>query len=122
MVLVIDLQRKKDTPKTLVFEGAVSAVEVHFDDMQWYQFTPITLGLTGIARATYVDGAVRILGEGRFYDGTTGKLLLSAMTLQKGQEVSTDADKLVFADVKPALDVWLKRTNKNLAKLRQVHT
>ena len=113
------LVENKETPKTIVFEGAVSAVEVHYDDMQWYQFTPITLGITGIARATYIDGSVRILGEGKFYDAKTGKLLLSAMTLQKGQEVSTDADKLVFADVKPALDAWLKRTNKNLAKLRK---
>jgi len=110
---------KKDTPKTVIFEAAISAVEVHFDDMQWYQFTPITLGLTGIARATYVDGAVRILGEGRFYDAKTGKLLLSGMSLQKGEEVSTDADKLVFADLKPALDVWLNRTNKNIEKLRK---
>jgi major membrane immunogen (membrane-anchored lipoprotein) len=109
---------KKDTPNTLVFEGAISAVEVHFDDMQWYQFTPITLGITGMARATYVDGAVRILGEGRFYDGKTGKLLLSTMTLQKTQEISTDADKLVFKDVKPALDEWVKHTNENLEKLR----
>ena len=113
------LVENKDIPKTVVFEAAISAVEVHYDDMQWYQFTPITLGLTGIARATYIDGAVRILGEGKFYDAKTGKLLLSAMTLQKGEEVSTDADKLVFADVKPALDAWLKRTNKNLEKLRK---
>ena len=110
---------KKDTPKTVIFEAAISAVEVHFDDMQWYQFTPITLGLTAVARATYVDGAVRILGEGNFYDAKTGKLLLSGMSLQKGEEVSTDADKLVFADLKPALDVWLKRTNKNIEKLRK---
>ena len=110
---------KKDTPKTVIFEAAISAVEVHFDDMQWYQFTPVTLGLTAVARATYVDGAVRILGEGNFYDAKTGKLLLSGMSLQKGEEVSTDADKLVFADLKPALDVWLKRTNKNIEKLRK---
>ena len=113
------LVEKKDIPNTLVFEAAISAVEVHYDDIQWYQFTPITLGITGIARATYIDGAVRILGEGRFYDAKTGDLLLSAMTLQKGQEVSTDANKLVFNDVKPALDVWLKRTNENLEKLRK---
>ncbi len=112
------LVENKKKPKTLIFEGAVSAVEVHFDDMEWYQFTPITLGLTGIARATYVDGAVRILGEGRFVDATTGKVLLRAMRLQKGEEVSTDADKLIFKDVKPALDAWLKGTNKNIEKLR----
>ena len=112
------LVEDKKAEKTIIFEAAISAVEVHFDDMQWYQFTPITLGLTGIARATYIDESVRILGEGRFSDAKTGKVLLRAMTLQKGEQVGTSEDKLVFADVKPALDVWLKRTSKNLEKLR----
>jgi len=113
------LVEDKTIPKTLSFEVAVSAVEVHYDDMQWYQFTPITLGLTAVARATYVDGAVRILGEGRIVDLSNGKVLLRGMRLQKGQEVTTDGNKLLFKDVKPGLDVWLKKTNMNLAKLRK---
>jgi len=113
------LVEDKKTPKTIVFEGAVSAVEVHFDDMEWYQFTPITLGMTLAARATYVDGAVRILGEARMTDAQTGKILLRGMRLQKGEEVKTDADRLVFNDLKPSLDAWLKRTNVALVKLRK---
>ena len=113
------LTEDKKSPKTIVFEGAISAVAVNHDDMEWYQFTPITLGLTVAARVTYVNGAVRILGEGRMTDASTGKVLLRAMTLQKGKEVKTAADRLVFNDVKPALDAWLKRTNKNLLKLRK---
>ena len=113
------LVEDKKTPKTIVFEGAISAVEVHFDDMQWYQFTPITLGVTAVARGTYIDASVRILGEGRFTDAKTGKVLLRAMSLQKGEEVGTDADRLVFKDLKPGLDAWLKNTDKNLVKLRK---
>ncbi|RLA79010.1 MAG: hypothetical protein DRG78_13815 [Epsilonproteobacteria bacterium] len=113
------LAQTKDQANTLIFEGAISAVEVHFDDMVWYQFTPITLVLTGMARATYVDGAVRILGEGRFTDAQTNEVLMRAMLLQKGDEITTDADKLVFKDVKSALDTWLKRSNKNLATLKE---
>ena len=113
------LVEDKNTPNTIVFEAAISAVEVHFDDMEWYQFTPVTLGLTVAARATYVDGAVRILGEARFSDAETGKVLLRGVRLQKGEEVSTSADKLVFNDVKPALDAWLKRTSQNIVKLRK---
>lgn len=112
------LVEDKNTPKTLVFSGGISAVEVHFDDMQWYQFTPVTLGMTIAARATYVDGSVRILGEARIVDASTGKVLLRAMRLQKGEEISSDADALIFEDVKPALDAWLKITVKNIAKLR----
>ena len=113
------LVEDKKTPKTIIFEGAISAVEVHFDDMEWYQFTPITLGMTLAARATYVDGAVRILGEARMTDAETGKVLLRAMRLQKGEEVKSDADKLVFKDLKPGLDKWLKQTEANLVKLRK---
>ena len=106
-------------PKTIKYEVGISAVEVHFDDMQWYQFSPISLGLTVAARSTYVDKAVRILGEGRLVDTETGKVLMRAMSLQKGEEVGTDADQLVFKDVKPALDAWLKRSTKNLADMRK---
>jgi len=113
------LVEDKSAPKTIVFEVAISAVEVHFDDMQWYQFTPITLAMTAAARATYVDGAVRILGQARFTDAQTGKVLLKAMRLQKGEEVKTEADRLVFKDLKPGLDAWLKTTEENLVKLRK---
>jgi len=106
-------------PDTMKFEVAISAVEVHFDDMQWYQFTPVTLGLTVAARTTYVDQSVRILGEARITDSESGKVLIRGMSLQEGEEVGTKADQLVFDDVKPALDTWLKRSNKTLVKMKQ---
>lgn len=106
-------------PNTMNFEVAISAVEVHFDDIQWYQFTPVTLGLTIASRATFVDQAVRILGEARISDSESGKVLLRAMSLQEGEEVGTEADQLVFADVKPALDVWLKRSTQRLAEMKK---
>ena len=106
-------------PDTMIFEVAISAVEVHFDDMQWYQFTPVTLGLTVVARATYVDQAVRILGEARVTDSESGEVLLRAMGLQEGEEVGTEADELVFADVKPALDIWLERSSKRFEEMKK---
>lgn len=106
-------------PDTMKFEVAISAVEVHFDDMQWYQFTPVTLGLTVVARTTYVDQSVRILGEARITDSTSGEVLLRAMGLQEGEEVGTEADQLLFADVKPALDTWLKRSSKRFAEMKK---
>jgi len=116
---IFNLVEDKDTPKTMNFELAISAVEVHYDDIQWYQLTPITLGLTITARATYVDAAVRILAEARLTDSKTQEVLARAMDLQKGEEVGTDADELVFKDVKPALDAWLKRSTNNFGKMRK---
>lgn len=115
------LVEDKNTPQTLLFESAISAVAVNFDDMEWYQFTPITMAATAAARASYVDKTVRILGEARVSDAKTGSVLMRVVNLQEGKDVSskTGADELVFADVKPALDVWLKQYSKNLAKMRK---
>jgi len=116
---IYTLVEDKTVAKTLVFEAAMSAVEVHFDDTTWYQFMPIELGLTAVARNTYMDGSVRVLGEGRLVDAKTGKLLLRTMNLQKAQEVSTQDEFLIFTDVQPALDAWLKNSIKNLVELRK---
>jgi hypothetical protein len=113
------LVNDKTLPNTLVFEAAISAVVVSYDDMSWYQFTPVTLGVTAVARSTYVNGSVRILGEARLVDASDSRVLLRAIRLEKGQEVKTDADELVFSDVKPSLDIWLKKTNENIIKLKK---
>lgn len=113
------LVENKNMPKTILFETGISAVAVNYDDMEWYQYTPITLGLTVIARSTYTDKAVRILGEGRLVDAETNKVLMRAMSLQKGEEVGTEADELTFEDVKPALDAWLKNSAKSLENMRK---
>ena len=104
-------------PKTMRYEIAISAVEVHFDDMSWYQYTPITLALTGAARSTYSDEAVRILGEARLVDAQTGEVLMRARSLQTGEKVTVEADELTFKNVKPGLDGWLKNTQNNLKTL-----
>ncbi len=105
--------------KTVSLEIALSAVEVHFDDITWYQLSPIELGLTGRSIATYLDGSVRILGESRLVDASNKKVLLRTLTLQKGEEVNVEESVLSFKDIKPAIDAWLKRSTKNLALIRK---
>jgi len=116
---IYTLVEDKNSKDTLTLDIALSAVEVHFDDNTWYQLTPIELGLTGISSATYLDGAVRILGESRLTDVSNGKVLLRTMTLQKGEEIGVQSSSLSFDDVKPALDAWLKRSTENLALVRK---
>ena len=106
-------------PGTMKLEAAISAVEVHYDDLSWYQFIPISLAATGVARATFVDGNARILGEARLIDSQTGDILVRTVSLQKGEEVKTDKDHLTFEDVKPGLDAWLKRTNDRISELKK---
>jgi hypothetical protein len=116
---VYKLASSKTQANTMVFEPAVTAVEIAQDDLEWYQYTPVTLAATGIARATYVDGKVRILGEGRFVDPATNKVLMRVVSLQKGAEVSVSKDKLKFKDLKSGLDSWLNRANKTLEKIKK---
>ncbi len=106
------------SPDTMKFEAAISAVTVSHDDLTWYQFTPISFGITVAARATYVEKAVRILGEGRLVDSVNNTVLMRAVSLQEGDEVGTDDEQLLFEDVKPALDAWLKRSTRNFANMR----
>lgn len=107
-----------NTPKTVVFEGAISAVEVHYEDMGPMNVMPMMLVFTALSR-TAQDAAVRVLGEGRLSDPATDTVLIRMVRLSKGREVQKEAGELVFNDVKPALDDWLKDTTSNLVKLRK---
>jgi len=111
------LVQSADEENTLVFEGSISSVNVEFDELSGMNFMPMMFVGTMIARATFKDGNVRILGEGRLKDAQTGEVLIQMMRLHKGKEVSVDADELVFDDVKPTLDEWLQDSNANLQKL-----
>ena len=108
----------KNTPKTLVYEGSVSSVEVEFDDLSGMNFMPMMFVGTMVARATFKDGNIRILGEGRIKDAQTNEVLIQMMRLHKGKEVDANAEDLKFTDVKPTLDDWLKDSKRNLAKIR----
>ncbi len=104
-------------PNTMKLEAAISAVQVNFDDLNWYQYIPISLALTGISRATYSDESVRILAEARMVDTQTNEVLLRRVSLEEGLEIPDDEAPLEFKDVKPALDAWLNRANKQLTLL-----
>lgn len=106
------------SPSTMQLEVRVGAVSVNHDDMKFYQFIPVALVATGIARVTNISKAsVRILGEGRLSDSGTNEALIRSMGLQKGQEISSSGQELVFADVKPALDHFLNNSAKRLVEI-----
>lgn len=105
-------------PHTMKLELQVSAVSVNSDDMQWYQFIPVALVLTGIKRAVDSGAAVRILGQGKLVDSQSDKMLLKGMNLVKGKEINASAAELTFADVKPSLDLYIKKFSDRLAALK----
>lgn len=110
-----------DTPSkenTLVFESAISAVEVHYDDLSGMDVMPMMFVVKMIKRSGS-DANVRILGESRLSDGSTKEVLVNMIELHKGEKVNVEADEIGFKDVKIALDDWMINTKNNLVRLRK---
>jgi len=105
---------KKGTD-TLIFESAVSAVEVHFDDKKWNQFSPIAMDITVTSYNSYMDENVRILGEKRIVDSATDKVLIESMNIIKDKKVVLSADVLDLEAIKPALDAWIEHVKNYFA-------
>ncbi|WP_170175852.1 DUF3313 family protein [Sulfurimonas crateris] len=99
---------------SLILESAISAVEVHFDDKNWNQFSPIAMDITVTSFNSYLDGNVRILGEKRIVDATTGETLLESMEIIKDEKIILKGETLKFENIKPALDKWIELAVKNL--------
>lgn len=93
---------------TIVLESAISAVEVHFDDKKWNQFSPIAMDVTVTSYNSYADGNVRILGEKRIVDATTGESMFESIEIIKDEKIILEGETLNFENIKPALDKWIE--------------
>jgi len=103
----------------LNLEIGVSAVEVHFDDKNWYPYTPIELGVSIVSMSAYMDEAVRLVLEVRLVDAKTHEVLYRSRELVDKQSVGIKGDMLTFSDLEPALTLWLKDFNQKLTHLKK---
>lgn len=101
---------------TLVLESAISAVEVHFEDEKWNQFSPIAIDLTVNSYNSYMDENVRILGEKRIVDATSGETLFESMEIIKDEKIVINGESLEFENIKSALDRWIEQVKNRFAK------
>ncbi|QOY52021.1 DUF3313 family protein [Candidatus Sulfurimonas baltica] len=101
---------------TLKFESAVSAVEVHFNDNKWDNFTPIAMGLNVVSYNAYMDEDVRLLGESRLLDSQNGKVLRISRNIQEGDKIVLNNNSLEFADLKMSLDGLLEQFREDLSR------
>lgn len=101
---------------TLVLESAISAVEVHFEDEKWNQFSPIAMDVTVTSYNSYADENVRILGEKRIVDVATGKTMFESMDIIKDEKIALSGESLEFENLKPALDIWIEHVKNYFAK------
>lgn len=106
----------EDAKDTLLLESAISTVEVHFDDKDWNQLSPIAMGVDVISFNAYMYEFVRLLGEMRLVDTDSKKVVSSNINILKDAKILITGDELVFKDVKSGLDIWLKQVKENLQK------
>ncbi len=107
---VVDMKEQN----SVILESAISTVEVHFDDKKWNQFSPIAMDVTVTSYNSYADGNVRILGEKRIVDATTGETLLESMEIIKDEKIILEGETLEFENIRPAIDKWIELAVKNL--------
>jgi hypothetical protein len=101
---------------TLVLESAISAVEVHFEDEKWNQFSPIAMDVTVNSYNSYVDENVRILGEKRIIDAVSGETMFESMEIIKDEKIILSGESLEFENIKRALDKWIEQVKDRFAK------
>lgn len=101
---------------TVVLESAISAVEVHFEDEKWNQFSPIAMDVTVNSYNSYVDENVRILGEKRIVDSSTGETMFESMEIVKDEKIVLSGESLEFENIKPALDRWIDQVKNYFTK------
>lgn len=101
---------------TLVLESAISAVEVHFEDEKWNQFSPIAMDVTVNSYNSYMDENVRILGEKRIVDAVSGESMLESMEIIKDEKIILSGESLEFENLRPALDRWIEQVKNSFAK------
>ena len=91
---------------------ALSAVEVHFDDAQWNQFTAAPLGVDALSYSLYLSESIRIMLERRASHGD--EVLGEYMEIVKDSPIVPVDDQLSFEGMKPALDAWLESALKGM--------
>jgi len=105
-------------PRTVIFNSAISAVEVNQDDLGAMDVMPMILVVKMIKRSAD-NGNVRILGESKLSDASNGQMLVSMLELHKGKKVRVDAQELEFKDIQATLDDWIINNKNNIVRLRR---
>ncbi len=100
---------------TLVLQGTISTVEVHFDDPKWNQHTLIAMGLNSVTFNAYMYEFVRVLGKNKLIDSMNAKVVSQISKVQDKHIIKINGDDLVFSDIKPALDSWLVQVKVDLS-------
>jgi len=96
-------KRSKDV---LIMKSAISACEVHFEDKQWNQLSPLALGITVVSLNAYLDESVRLVGEYRIENAHD--TLIESLHQVKDLPLTLSGDNLTLDDLKAPIDQWVQ--------------
>ncbi|WP_392422263.1 DUF3313 domain-containing protein [Edwardsiella piscicida] len=95
----------KPTGKTLIFRGAITAIDTEKKGLQFYEVLPVTLLIAGTQAATghrTLDSAIYLQAE--FIDAATNKPVLKVVRKIAGNPLRNDQTPLTLQDMQPALN------------------
>ena len=104
----------KKSNDTLVMSSALSASEVHFDDKEWNQLSPLALGITVVSLNAYLDQSARLVGEYRL--DANEDTLVRSLKLIKKTPITLQGDFLTMDDIKNSIDAWAKKVASEINK------
>ena len=102
-------------PRVLRYNMAITAVEKSKEDLKAHNLIPVSALFRGAKAATgnlntYIDA----MFEAELVDSVTGERVMATVRRGVGETEKKSGDELVFADVKPTLDEWLKAFSRTL--------
>jgi len=102
------------TDDALILKAALSTSEVHFEDKNWNNLSPLSLGITVVSLNAYIDGSVRLVGEYRL--DAKDELLARSLNQVKNIPISIDGDFLTLNDLEKPIDQWVATVASELDK------
>ncbi|MDW5502147.1 DUF3313 domain-containing protein [Pseudomonas lundensis] len=101
----------EDVPRenTLIFRGAITAIDTQKKGLQVYEILPLTLLVAATQSVTghrTIESAVYM--EGEFIDASTNQPVIKVVRKASGNNLNNEKSKLKVADVKNAIDIIAK--------------
>lgn len=93
------------TPGTLIFRGAITAVNTSNESMQFYEVLPFAMLLAGVEIITgHRTQDTNVFFEGELIDATTQQVVIRVVRKAMGKQASNSNKKITFGMLKPTID------------------
>jgi hypothetical protein len=94
-------------PGVLRWRVALTALDVGFKPMEWYQYMPVTAAVTAAGEAAGTrDEGVQLIVESELSDSRTGITVAAGVRL--GSSSVEDSAPVELKNIKPIIDEWAK--------------